>query len=155
MQIALSVNCLIIGATPDRRGWFGLRRLMMPKYMLLFYAGEADAEEQAAREAQLPEMIEVAAGLQDAGVLLAADRLYPVEDATTVRVRGGAVELVDGPFAITKEYLGGYFILECADLDEALRHAASLPLAEYGSVEVRPVLDVGLRSAAGRDAPES
>jgi hypothetical protein len=99
-------------------------------------------------------MIEVAETLRNAGALLAADRLYPVEDATTVRVRGGAVELVDGPFAITKEYLGGYFILECVDLDEALRHAASLPLAEYGSVEVRPVLDIGLPSPARRDAPE-
>jgi hypothetical protein len=126
----------------------------MPKYMLLFYAGEADAQEQATREAQLPEMIEVAEGLRDAGVLLGADRLYPVEAATTVRVRDGAVELMDGPFAITKEYLGGYFLLECADLDEALRHAAKLPLAAYGSVEVRPVIDIGLPSSVDPGASE-
>ena len=125
----------------------------MPKYMLLLYAGQADAREQAEREAQLPEMIRVTEGLRDAGVLLGADRLCPVEAATTVRVRDSDVELVDGPFAVTKEYLGGYFLLDCADLDEALRHAASLPLAAYGSVEVRPVMDLGLPTAIQGDAP--
>jgi hypothetical protein len=126
----------------------------MPKYMLLLYAGQADAGEQAEREAQLPEMIQVAEGLRDAGILLGADRLYPVEAATTVRVRDSDIELVDGPFAITKEYLGGYFLLECADLDDAIRHAATLPLAAYGSVEVRPVMDLGLPTPLDRDAPE-
>jgi len=125
----------------------------MPKYMLLLYAGQADAREQAEREAQLPEMIQVAEGLRDAGVLLGADRLHPAEAATTVRVRDNDVEFVDGPFAITKEYLGGYFLLECADLDEALRHAATLPLAAYGSVEVRPVMDLGLPTGIQRDVP--
>jgi hypothetical protein len=65
-----------------------------------------------------------------------------VEAATTVRVRGGDTELTDGPFAVTKEVLVGYYILDCADLDEALRCAARLPAAEYGSVEVRPMVDV-------------
>jgi hypothetical protein len=125
----------------------------MPKYMLLLYAGQADAPEQAERESQLPEMIEVAEGLRDAGVLLGADRLYPVDAATTVRVRNSGVELIDGPFAVTKEYLGGYFLLECADLDEALRHAATLPLAAYGSVEVRPVMELGLPTPIHRVPP--
>lgn len=126
----------------------------MSKYMLLLYAGQADAGEQTERESQLPEMIQVAEGLRDAGILLGADRLYPVEAATTVRVRDSDIELVDGPFAITKEYLGGYFLLECADLDEAIRHAATLPLAAYGSVEVRPVMELGLPTPLDRDAPE-
>jgi hypothetical protein len=117
----------------------------------LLYAGHADASEQAERESQLPEMIGVAETLRDSGVLLGADRLCPVETATTVRVRNSQVELTDGPFAITKEYLGGYFLLECADLDQALRHAATLPLAEYGSVEVRPVMELGLPTTLQSD----
>jgi hypothetical protein len=123
----------------------------MPKYMLLLYAGEGDAQERKRRESELPQMIAVAESLRDAGVLLAADRLYPVEAATTVRVRDQETEILDGPFAVTKEYLGGYFLLDCADLDEALRHAARLPLARYGSIEVRPVMDLGLPVAAGEE----
>jgi hypothetical protein len=125
----------------------------MPKYMLLLYAGQADAREQADRESQLPEMIEVLESWRDSGVLLGADRLYPVEAATTLRVRNSEVELIDGPFAITKEYLGGYFLIECADLDEALRHAATLPLAAFGSIEVRPVMELGLPTSLKSHPP--
>jgi len=127
----------------------------MPKYMLLLYTTETGDSEQAEREARLPEMIEVARRLRDAGTLLAADRLHPVQAATTVRVRDGETELLDGPFAITKEYLGGFLLLDCADLDEALKHAASLPMAEFGSIEVRPVMDIGLPGPAEDSAAES
>jgi hypothetical protein len=120
----------------------------MPQYMLLLYSDDPGAEVQAERDAEMPLWIEFTESLREAGLLLSADRLHPVESATTVRVRNGQTEIVDGPFAATKEYLGGYFLLECADLDEALRHAARAPLAHYGSVEVRPVVEMGPQMAA-------
>jgi len=115
----------------------------MPNYILLLYAEPAtDAEEAAAREAELPLWTEYLGNLAKAGLLVGTDRLYPVDTATTVRVRDGETGLTDGPFAITKEVLGGYVMLECADLDEALKHAARAPIARFGSVEVRPVMDL-------------
>jgi hypothetical protein len=116
----------------------------MPKYMLLLYAGEPDAKEREEREAELPAWRQFTDSLREAGLLLGSDRLHPVDSATTVRVRSGETEIMDGPFAVTKEYLGGYYLLECADLDEALEQAARVPLARYGSVEVRPVAEVAL-----------
>ncbi|MHB8375985.1 MAG: YciI family protein [Dehalococcoidia bacterium] len=73
------------------------------------------------------------------GVMRGGNRLRPVSTATTVRVRGDKTSTTDGPFAETKEQLGGYFILDCKDLDEALAYAAKIPGAKHGSVEVRPV----------------
>ena len=113
----------------------------MPRYTLLLYSPEADEAEQAQRDAEMPLWNEVTESLRQAGLLVAADRLHPAARATTVRVRDGDTELTDGPFAVTKEILGGYYVLECADLDEALKHAARMPLARYGSVEVRPVVE--------------
>ncbi len=75
----------------------------------------------------------------DAGVLVTGDALQPVETATTVRVRDGERLVSDGPFAETKEVLGGYYLLDCADLDEALHYSAKIPGAATGSIEVRPV----------------
>lgn len=120
----------------------------MPKYMLLVYADDAASEESERREALQPEAVRFAESLREAGVLLGADRLHPPRSATTVRVRGDETEILDGPFAVTKEYLGGYFLLECADLDEALDQAARLPMARFGSIEVRPVMDIGLPGAS-------
>jgi hypothetical protein len=109
--------------------------------MLLLYAPEPSAQEQAERDAEMPLWLQLTESLKDAGLLVATDRLRPVDVATTVRVRDGRTEVVDGPFAVTKEFLGGYYVLECADLDEALAQAARMPLARYGSVEVRPVVE--------------
>jgi hypothetical protein len=120
----------------------------MPKYMLLLYADEPDAKEREEREGELPAWRQFTDSLREAGLLLGSDRLHPVDSATTVRVRNGESEITDGPFAVTKEYLGGYYLLECADLDEALEQAARVPLARYGSVEVRPVAAVALPVAA-------
>ena len=78
----------------------------MPRYMLLLYAPEASAQEQAEREAEMPLWVELTQSLKDAGLLVATDRLRPVDVATTVRVRDGRTEVVDGPFAVTKEFLG-------------------------------------------------
>jgi hypothetical protein len=115
----------------------------MPNYMFLLYAPEAGEEDQAEREAELPAWLELNESLREAGVLVATGRLHPVNSATTVRVRGDETELTDGPFAVTKEILGGYYIVDCRDLDEAIKQAARVPLARYGSVEVRPIMEVG------------
>jgi hypothetical protein len=115
----------------------------MPNYMFLLYTSEVDEAQQAEREAELPAWMELNQSLREAGLLVASDRLQPAGSATTVRVRAGETELTDGPFAVTKEILAGYYVLDCRDLDEALKHAARLPLARYGSVEVRPIMEVG------------
>jgi hypothetical protein len=73
------------------------------------------------------------------GHYVGANRVQPPETAVTVRVRNGAVSATDGPFAETREHLGGYYLIEAADLNEAIRIAARIPGAQYGSVEVRPV----------------
>jgi hypothetical protein len=111
----------------------------MPEYMLLLYADEPDEAEQARRWEEMPEWLEVTASLREAGVLVSNNPLHPTESATTVRLRKGETEITDGPFAMTKEVLVGYYLLDCPDLDEALRHAARLPIVRYGSVEVRPI----------------
>jgi hypothetical protein len=116
----------------------------MPRYMMLLYR---QAGEQ--RESEGPLWAQFDQGLRDAGLLLAGDALHPVDAATTVRVRDGETEILDGPFAVTKEYLAGYYLLECSDLDQALQQAARVPLARYGSVEVRPVADMGSPATSG------
>jgi hypothetical protein len=111
----------------------------MPNYMLLLYADEpTDAAEIARRDADMPEWQQILEELGAGGKLLANGRLHASPSATTVRVRDSETELTDGPFAITKEILGGYFLLDCADLDEATAIATRLPVARFGSVEVRP-----------------
>ena len=77
----------------------------------------------------------------NAGVFLGGEGLQPVATATTVRVRDGERMLTDGPYAETKEQLGGYYLLECKDLDDALNWASRIPEAKTGAVEVRPVMD--------------
>jgi hypothetical protein len=114
----------------------------MPQYMLLIYEPEVDQTEQAGREATTPMMLELHRGLREAGVLVDVRRLRSSETATSVRVREGETEMTDGPFAVTKEVLAGYYVLDCADLDEALGHAANLPVSSWGTVEVRPVMPV-------------
>jgi hypothetical protein len=119
----------------------------MPQYMLLIYApveGGPSAEERAA---EMPRWFEFTQSLRDAGVLVSADPLHPADTATTVRVRNGETQITDGPYAETKEMLGGYYVIDVPDLDTALGHAARIPNIHYGSTEVRPVLDMSeLRS---------
>jgi hypothetical protein len=78
--------------------------------------------------------------MQEKGVLLAGEGLYPTPTATTVRVRGGDRDVTDGPFAETKEQLGGFYVLDVKDLDEAIEWAAKIPGAQIGSIEIRPVM---------------
>ncbi len=113
----------------------------MPNYMLLLYADEpTTAEEIARRDADLPEWKRILDEFQANGSFIGSGRLRDSATATTIRVRDHETELTDGPFAVTKEILGGYFILDCEDLDAATAAAEKLPVARFGSVEVRPLM---------------
>jgi hypothetical protein len=130
----------------------------MAQYMLLVYQQEVDEAEQAEREREMPVFVELHRNLREAGLLVGVQRLHSVESATSVRIRSGETEITDGPFAITKEVLAGYYIIDCADLDEVLKVAARIPVARWGTVEVRPLMapDEWLRLArsAGADLPD-
>ena len=114
----------------------------MPEYLCLLYADESDPALVEERWKDLPAWDELANELRRAGTLIANNALQNATRAKTVRTRDEEVAITDGPFATTKETLVGYFLLRCADLDEALAHAQRLPVARYGSVEVRPVMVV-------------
>jgi hypothetical protein len=115
----------------------------MAQYMLLVYEEEeVDAAGQAQRDEAVPVFLELHRSLREAGLLVNVKALRPPDSATTVRVRGDATEIVDGPHAVTKEMLAGFYLVECADLDEALALAARIPPAGWGTVEVRPVVPV-------------
>jgi hypothetical protein len=123
----------------------------VPQYMLLIY-GPADGgpspEELAAA---MPRWDAYTQSLKDAGLYVAGDALQGVDVATTVRVRDGETQITDGPFAETKELLGGYYLLDAPDLDTVLKHAARVPNVHYGSVEVRPIWDPSqMPSGAGQ-----
>ncbi len=124
----------------------------MPQYMLLIYgpAGRTPSPEEMA--AEMPRWNEYTQGLQDAGIMRAGDALHGTDSATTVRVRDGETQVTDGPFAETKETLGGYYVIECPDLDTALKHAARMPNITYGSVEVRPIVDFSAMPSPGEPA---
>ncbi|HLO32280.1 MAG TPA: YciI family protein [Anaerolineales bacterium] len=109
------------------------------KYMLLMYADESGVPQTPeAQQAVAPAWSALTKEMQVAGVLLSSSGLSSVANATTIRVREGKTVTTDGPFAETHEQLGGYFLVDCKDLDEAIRWAEKIPTAKYGSVEVRP-----------------
>jgi hypothetical protein len=130
----------------------------MSQYMLLVYEEEVEPAVQAEREQITPTLVQLHASLREAGLLDSVHRLHSTESATSIRVRDGDTEITDGPFAVTKEVLAGYYILACADLDEAIKQAARLPMAPWATIEVRPVMpaDEWLRTArdAGVDLPD-
>lgn len=108
------------------------------KYLLMIYSAEAAAS--VADEQQMLAAYGAYAGaMAEAGVMVGGERLRPAETATTVRLRDGKTELLNGPYADTREQLGGYFMIDVPDLDAALHWAARCPGAAHGSVEVRPV----------------
>jgi len=115
----------------------------MSRYLVLLYSHEGEETVERERRTQMPLWLELTEGLREAGLLVANGALHRTDTATTVRVRDGEVELTDGPFAVTKEVLAGFYVLDCHGLDEALRHAARFPTARYGSVEVRPIVESG------------
>jgi hypothetical protein len=126
--------------------------------MLLVYHQEVEAAEQAEREKEMPLFVELHRSLREAGLLVGVQRLHSTESATSVRVRDGETEITDGPFAVTKEVLAGYYILDCADLDEALKQAARVPSARWGTVEVRPAMSadewLNVSREAGAELPD-
>src|SRR5579859_6176752 len=106
------------------------------KYMLLMYWNQADqptAPDTAAFQEAAKAWADVNKEAQEAGVLISTNGLSPVGNATTVRVRDGKTLITDGPFAETHEQLGGYYLVECKDIDEAVRWAAKIPAAKDGS----------------------
>jgi len=108
------------------------------QYLALIYNTEgADDVEWSTLIEQYNEFSQAA---QEAGVMVGGNALQPVSTATSVRVRDGESNITDGPFAESKEQLGGYYLLECKDLDEATAWAAKIPSARYGTIEVRPVI---------------
>jgi hypothetical protein len=128
----------------------------MPQYMLLIYnsAEERPSPEKLAEDH--PKWGAYTQTLKDDGVFVNGDALQGVEVATTVRQSESEIQLIDGPFAETKEYLGGYYVIETPNLDKALEYAAQMPNLYYGSVEVRPVWDTTqMMEAFARAAAEA
>jgi hypothetical protein len=111
------------------------------KYMLLIYM-EDQALDEAEREHCYVESTELANDLKSNGQYLGASPLQPTSTATSVRVRDGKRLVTDGPFAETREHLGGYFMVNAKDLDEAIGIAARIPGARVGTVEIRPVIEL-------------
>jgi len=108
------------------------------QYLLLIYSAESDDQNQD-QSTLMADYGAFTQGIVQNGNFKSADRLRPVADATTVRVRDGKTLTTDGPFAETREQLGGYYLVEAKDLDEAIAIAAKVPTAKHGSIEVRPV----------------
>jgi len=111
------------------------------KYMLLVYADE-NAWTDSERESCYRESAELTHDLHANGQYVSASPLHPVSAATSVRVREGKRLVTDGPFAETREQLGGYFMIEAKDLDEAIGIAGRIPGARKGTIEIRPVLEI-------------
>ena len=111
------------------------------KYMLLIYLDE-QALSETERQECYAESTQLAQEIHSSGQYLAANPLQPTSMATSVRVRNGKRLVTDGPFAETREQLGGYFLIEANNLDEAIGVAARIPMARKGTVEVRPVIDI-------------
>jgi hypothetical protein len=118
------------------------------RYALLIYANEqawaSQTEEQS--QAQFQEYMAFTKDIVDRGIQQGGEALQPTGTATTVRVREGETMTTDGPFAETKEQLGGFYIVDCKDLDEAIEVAARIPDARGGSIEVRPILEMDIPS---------
>jgi len=114
------------------------------KYLCLIYTEESQYPKlsKAEMDTMMSEYREFREGVQRSGQLVGGERLHPTAAATTVRIRNGKLSTTDGPFAETKEQLGGYFMIEARDLNEAIQIASRIPGARHGSVEVRPVMEM-------------
>lgn len=111
------------------------------QYLLLIYSNEAEMASKSPAEVQAitSEYVEFTKGIIQGGQFKAGDRLKPATTASTVRVRNGQLTITDGPFAETREQLGGYYLIEAKNLDAAVAIAARIPGAREGSIEVRPI----------------
>jgi hypothetical protein len=114
------------------------------RYALLIYASEQEWAAQSEEQSQAvnQEYMAFTKDIIDRGLMKGGDALQPTATATTVRVRDGETLTTDGPFAETKEQLGGYYVVDCPSLDEAIQAAARCPGARYGSMEVRPIMEM-------------
>jgi hypothetical protein len=112
------------------------------KYVLTIYTDESQRESATDEQTAAVSKAygELTQEMDQKGVLVAGEGLYPTATATTVQVRDGERSVTDGPFAETKEQLGGFYELDCKNLDEAIEWAAKIPGAQFGSIEIRPVL---------------
>jgi len=123
------------------------------RYTLLIYEPERPPDSEIPPELLTAEMAAYRAFTQetiDRGLYKGGEALHPVSTATTVRVRDGRTLTTDGPFAETKEQLGGYYLLDCRDIDEAIEMAAKIPGATRGSIEIRPIWELPAEYAAGQ-----
>jgi hypothetical protein len=112
------------------------------RYMLLIYGEEPTAQpSQEELDAEMAEWWAYDTAVKESGVFITGDALQPSQTATTVRVKGEERLVTDGPFAETREVLGGFYVIDVPDLDTALDWAAKCPGAKYGSMEVRPVME--------------
>ncbi len=114
------------------------------RYLLMICADESAVQALSPEEgaSMLGEYAAFGEEMARRGVLRSGERLRPTTDATTVRVRDGEVLASDGPFAETKEQIGGYYVVDCKDLDEAIEVAAKIPGARAGAIEVRPIWEM-------------
>jgi hypothetical protein len=113
------------------------------KYLCLIYDDEKVMADMPPSEGEafMGEYFAFTEGIRGSGHYVAGEALHPVSTATTVRIRNGQVSTTDGPFAETKEQLGGFYLIEARDLNEAIQIAGKIPSARTGSIEVRPVVD--------------
>ena len=127
------------------------------KYLCLIYENEKAWESMppAESEAIMNEYFTFTETIRQNGKLLAGEALQPTATATTVRVRNGKVSTTDGPFAETKEQLGGFYMIEAQDLNDAIQVAAKIPSARLGTIEVRPIVDFSAEAAKREEAAEA
>ena len=127
------------------------------KYLCLIYNEEKSfaALAPAAVDTMMGEYNEFTADIRSRGIFEAGEALVPTSSATTVRVKNGETVTTDGPFAETKEALGGFYLVNAKDLDEAIELAARIPAARHGSIEVRPIFDFSDEMAAAGAASAS
>ena len=117
-------------------------------YALLIYASEQEWANQTEEQSQAvnQEYMAFTKDIIDRGLMKGGEALQPTATATTVRVRDGETLTTDGPFAETKDQLGGFYLVDCKDLDEAIEVAARIPYVRRGSIEIRPVMEVDMPS---------
>ena len=118
------------------------------RYALLIYANEQDWASQTEEQSQAvnQEYMAFTKDIVDRGLMAGGEALQPTSTATSVRVRNGDTLTTDGPFAETKDQLGGFYLVDCKDLDEAIEVAARIPDVRRGSIEIRPIMDVDMPS---------
>ncbi len=116
------------------------------KYLVLIYGedGSSPMPGEDGFDAYMQGYIDATKVYEDAGIMRGGEALQHTSTATSIRIRDGKMETMDGPFAETKERLGGYYLLDCKDLDQAIEMAALIPDAKYGTVEVRPIMELDL-----------